>query len=269
MQATDTKLSAGNAGECFMAELLGYHLLMSTYSSQSSSENRRGSHSAVRVSTGTRGEEITLTDAELLAGIKAGDVKASRLLVERYQRLMYSIAYGLMGDHSAADDVVQEVFIRFFEKAHRKVRKPQALKTYLARSTTNECIDRLRRAKRRRTLSLEALEVSEIMSDDDTQTPTESMKRKELGELINRALDQLSVRQRKVVILSFTEGLSYSEIAEVLGCEEVTVRTHLHRARQRLQKILGPHLHEFEVGFKNDKKRKPDERETSGKKQIK
>jgi len=239
-----------------MSELLGYPLLMSTDNSNSSSESKR----ARRLSLQNNGEGVALTDAELLAGIGAGDAKASRILVERYQRLLYSIAYGLMGDHSAADDVVQEVFIRFFEKAYRKVRRPQALKTYLARSTTNECIDRLRRAKRRRTVSLEAMEAAETLAGKDGQTPMERMKRKELGELINWALDQLSVRQRKVIVLSFSEGLSYAEIAQVLDCEEVTVRTHLHRARQRLQKILGPHLSEFEKGLlRKEKKRKADE----------
>lgn len=176
-------------------------------------------------------------------------MRSCRLLVERYQRLLYSIAYGLVGDHSEADDAVQEVFIRFFEKAHRKVRKPGALKTYLARSTTNECIDRLRRMKRKPTVSLDGLEAVETIPFEDGRTPQEDMRRKELGELINWALGELSVRQRKVIILSLTEGLSYTEIAEVLECEEVTVRTHLHRARKRLQKLLGPRLRELEAGL--------------------
>lgn len=196
----------------------------------------------------TRQPEVESTDAEILAGIRAGDMQAFRALVERYQRLLYSIAYGLMNDHGEADDVVQQVFIRFFEKAER-VRRAQALKTYLARSVTNECIDRLRKTKRRKTISLDELGIPELLPLEDGRTPQDTMKRKELRELIQWALDQLSIRQRKVVVLTFTEGLTYGEIAEVLKCEEVTVRTHLHRARKRLQELLGPRLRAMEAGI--------------------
>ncbi len=194
------------------------------------------------------GQEELPSDADLLAGVRAGDFQACRAIVERYQRLLYSISYKFLGDHGEADDAVQQVFIRFFEKAGR-LRRAKALKTYLARSVTNECIDRLRRVKRRQTVSLEELGAAETLVLEDGQTPQKSAERKELAALIQWALGQLSFRQRRVVVLSVTEGLSYAEIAEVLGCEEVTVRTHLHRARKRLQKLLGPRLRDLEAGF--------------------
>lgn len=223
--------------------LLRSYLSMSTEDSRPSSENKKEMEATSR-----RVENGFPSDADLLAGARAGDSRAYRAIVQRYQRLLYSIAYRLLGDHGEADDAVQQVFIRFFEKAGR-LRRAEALKTYLARSTTNECIDRLRRLKRRQTISLEGLGVAETLALEDAQTPQESIKRKELAALIQWALGQLSDKQRKVVVLSFTEGLSYAEIAEVLGCEEVTVRTHLHRARKRLQKLLGPRLGDLEAGF--------------------
>lgn len=193
-------------------------------------------------------EHTTRSDAELVAEIKQGSNDACRAVVERYKRLLYSIAYGFMGDHGEADDVVQQVFIRFFENVER-VRKAEALKTYLARSTTNESIDRLRRAKRRNTVSIEDLGDDEDLSLKDGRTPQEKRRREELRELINWALSQLSERQQRVAVLSFVEDLSYEEIAEVLNCEEVTVRTHLHRARKRLQELLAPRLRDLEAGF--------------------
>ncbi|MEA3310770.1 MAG: RNA polymerase sigma factor [candidate division WOR-3 bacterium] len=211
-----------------------------------STEPRNGSSNR-KMETAAGREELP-SDADLLAGVRAGDTQACRVIVERYQRLLYSISYKFLGDHGEADDAVQQVFIRFFEKAGR-LRRAKALKTYLARSVTNECIDRLRRIKRRQTVSLEELGAAETLALEDGQTPQKSAERKELAALIQWALGQLSLRQRRVVVLSVTEGLSYAEIAEVLGCEEVTVRTHLHRARKRLQKLLGPRLHDLEAGF--------------------
>lgn len=189
-----------------------------------------------------------MTDAELVERVRHGDGEACRIVVERYQRLLYSIAYGVVGEHSEADDVVQQVFIRFFENVE-KVRRPQALKTYLARSATNEAIDRLRRFRRRKTVSLEDLGDAETLALKDGRTPEESMRRKQLEALIHWALTRLSDTQKRVVVLTYTEGLSYAEIAQVLGCEEVTVRTHLHRARKRLQELLGPRLRDLERGF--------------------
>jgi len=230
--------------------LLNTYFSMSTGDSKPSSQDKRRPKASAHV-TGknlTSKEDNSRSDAELLTGARAGDNEACRIIVERYQRLLYSIAYKFLGDHSEADDAVQQVFIRFFEKSGR-LRNAKALKTYLARSTSNECIDRLRRAKRRQTVSLEVLGAAEILTLEDAQTPQKDVKRKELAALIQWALDQLSERQRKVVVLSFTEGLSYAEIAEVLKCEEVTVRTHLHRARKKLQKLLGPRIRGLEAEF--------------------
>jgi len=221
--------------------LLGVLSPLSTHSLESSSGNKRDV------------ETSRVSDAELLEGIRRGDMQAHRAVVERYQRLLYSIAYGMLGDHAEADDAVQEVFIRFFRKAD-KVRDAEALKSYLARSTTNECIDRLRRAKRRPLVSLEGSGISWTLAEPAGRTPEDRMRRKELEALIRWALDQLSLRQRRVIVLSLTEGLSYAEIAKVLGCEEVTVRTHLHRARKRLQELLGPRLRDLEAGFVRKKK---------------
>jgi RNA polymerase sigma-70 factor (ECF subfamily) len=241
---TASKTVSGNP----IDRLLRSYLSMSTGDSKPSSENKKEMEA-----TSGRVENGFPSDAELLVGARAGDSWAFRAIVHRYQRLLYSIAYRLLGDHGEADDAVQQVFIRFFEKTGR-LRRARALKTYLARSTTNECIDRLRRLKRRQTVSLEGLGAAETLPLEDAQTPQESIRRKELAALIQWALAQLSAKQRKVVVLSFTEGLSYAEIAEVLGCEEVTVRTHLHRARKKLQKLLGPRLGDLEAGFGREKK---------------
>lgn len=211
-------------------------LFASTNNNASSSRNKKHSEPVIR------------SDAELVADIRRGSDDASREIVERYKRLLYSIAYGFLGDHSEADDVVQQVFVRFFENVER-MRKADALKTYLARSATNESIDRLRRAKRRKTISLEDMGDEEAISLEDGRTPDEHRRRAELREEINWALSQLSERQKRVAVLSFVDELSYEEIARVLDCEEVTVRTHLHRARKRLQELLAPRLRDMEAGF--------------------
>lgn len=219
-----------------LKDVIGSPLYMSTRKGDKTSLNKRGT--------------VTLSpsDTELVSRVKTGDGEACRFVVERYQRLLYSIAYGILGEHSEADDVVQQIFIRFFENVE-KVRRPEALKTYLARSATNEAIDRLRRFRRQKTLSLEDLGDAETLALEDGRTPEESMRRKRLDALIHWALAQLSATQQKVVVLSFTEGLSYTEISQVLECEEVTVRTHLHRARRKLQELLGPRLRDLEAGF--------------------
>lgn len=185
-------------------------------------------------------------DEELVKQVRQGDRAAFRALVEKYQRRMYAVAYGLLGNREDALDAVQNAFI----KMHRSLGKfkgEASFYTWLYRITVNSAIDLGRKQGRRDEVEFrEELEPDEEKGEfpisPSTENPAEQVMRKELGEQIEEAIKQLPDEQRAAIVLREVEGLSYKEIARVMKCSEGTVMSRLHYGRKKLQEILGPYL---------------------------
>lgn len=195
-------------------------------------------------------------DLLLVERARSGDADAFRDLFERYHRRAYSLALGVVKHPDDALDVVQDAFI----KAHRHLASFEgnsSFYTWLYRIVMNLAIDHIRRQKRARHVDYaDALANSEgeaaagdaaLLPRILGQNPSKSLMRKEIREQISEALAALSENHRAVLVLREVEGLSYEEMAEVMGCSKGTIMSRLFHARKNMQR----HLLEFMGGEKD------------------
>ena len=169
--------------------------------------------------------------ADILEGCRNGDREAQRRVFERHKDRVFSVALGfLKGDHAAAEDVTQEVFVKVF-RAAKTFRQDARLSTWLHRITVNACMDELRRRKR-------VLLFGDVPPGLEGQVgPDES---EELDVRLQAALDRMSPKLRMVVLLRHFNDLSYAEIAHALKVTSGTVASRLNRAHKFLARELAP-----------------------------
>lgn len=166
--------------------------------------------------------------------------------VRRYHRLAYNIAYRLAGNHADAEDITQEAFVRayrFFDRYDPSL----PFENWLYRIIANVFIDDVRRRPKLKLQSLDQTVTARSTSGevhlelpDEKANPEAMMMEACLDEPLQRALESLPRDFRHAVILADVEGLSYEEIAEVMGCSLGTVRSRLHRGRKLMRnRLLG------------------------------
>ncbi len=183
-------------------------------------------------------------ERDLIRRCLAGDASAFEPLVERYRQRVWRLAYQLLHDREEAWDCAQEAFVRAFHSLP-SFRGQSAFYTWLFRITVNVATDRQRtRGAQARAFGAERVPEEEwkrTMPDVGAR-PDQAAVQSEQRERIRQALDALPGKARTIIMLSDVEGLSYREIAEVLGCPIGTVMSRLHNARKRLRSLLGPML---------------------------
>ncbi len=187
---------------------------------------------------------VELDDLALIERVRGGDVGAFEPLVEKYRQRVYRLAFNVLRDAEEAWDVAQEAFIRAYQ-ALPAFRGQSAFYTWLFRITMNVASDRARqRGARGRAFGTERVEEEDWdrVLVDPSEAPDDSAARAEQRRHIVRALETLPEHHRAIIMLSDLEGLSYREIAEVLGIPMGTVMSRLHNARKRLREALGPLL---------------------------
>ena len=182
------------------------------------------------------------SDDSLIDRARKGDQNAFRELLERHQQMVSRTVAGMLGASADVDDLVQEVFIRFYKTLDR-FRGDAACSTYLTRIAINASLDALRRRKRMR--------LRFVSRDDETVTLPEpgfhdtETERFDRTELINLAMNKLKPHHRAVVVLRLVDGYStLPKLPEILGIPQGTVLSRLSRATARLRDILGPILAE-------------------------
>lgn len=179
--------------------------------------------------------DSNLEDGELIQQILAGDSKQFSLLVTKYQRFVFSTAYGTLGNQQDAEDVTQDVFLAAFRKLATFEGRSSFL-TWLRRIAFNLSID-LRR-KRKASGSPTPLSFHEETATSEELSVTDAIITNETVFTVRHAIDQLPEEQRHVVILRDIQDMNYGEIAELLTIPIGTVRSRLHRARLELKSIL-------------------------------
>lgn len=172
-------------------------------------------------------------------------------VVERYYDSVFNLAMRLFGgDREEALDLTQEVFIHAYQ-AYDRFRGESQVFTWLYRITVNLWKNRLKQLQREREHRWDILpdELDEDEEDaepfewEDTRlSPERLLEQKELAEAIQKAIDELPEEQRVALVLCDLEGLSYKEIAQILGCSVEAVKSRLFRARSTLRKKLRPFL---------------------------
>ena len=187
-------------------------------------------------------------DQELVRRSQEGDQEAFRLLVERYEARIYTLACSIMGNPEAAQDAAQEAFFRAYQ-ALPSFRGCSGFYTWLYRIAVNACLNAVQKERRRidRTSLDELLETREIPAERlfGSAPPESDLERAELQEGIQAVLNSLSPDHRAVVVLKDIEGLSQQEIADTLGCSTGTVKSRLSRARAQMQEMLRPIYNEW------------------------
>jgi RNA polymerase sigma-70 factor (ECF subfamily) len=179
------------------------------------------------------------TDRDLIARTLGGDADAFGLIVERFQRKIFRVAYAIVRDEMEADTVAQDTFVQAYTHL-RKFEGRAELETWLTRIAINRSRDVLRR---RRFVSLftrvdddsreEAFEVV-----DERPDPEREYGATQLRAAIERAVDGLSAQQKTIFRLRHYENLPLEEIAVALGLRSGTVRAHLFRAIHKVRKEL-------------------------------
>jgi RNA polymerase sigma-70 factor (ECF subfamily) len=181
-------------------------------------------------------------ELELIERLKQGDEAAFRALVERYQDLVYNTALGVVQNESDAEDVAQEVFIQVY-RSIGSFKSEAKLSTWIYRITTTRALDLLRARKSKKRFGLlkrlwETPEESPVENIQDFNHPGVLLERKEQAAQLMAAIAQLPENQKVAFVLHKLEGLSYLEIAEVMGNTLPAIESLMHRARLNLRKIL-------------------------------
>jgi RNA polymerase sigma-70 factor (ECF subfamily) len=179
-----------------------------------------------------------LTDHDLIARARDGDNQAFAELIKRYESQVAAAVNGMLGNSEAADDVGQEVFIRFY-KALRDFRGDASVGTYLTRIAINLSLNELKRRKRRRLFFIKPDEVKM-----NSEANADEISAFENQDLVNRALQQLEQEFRAVVVLRLIEGYSTEETAKILKIPVGTVLSRLARAQKKLRNFLMPYIEE-------------------------
>jgi RNA polymerase sigma-70 factor (ECF subfamily) len=173
-------------------------------------------------------------------------------LVRTYEKPLFQFAFRLSGNHHEAQDLLQESLYRAY-KSFAKFEEGTAFDRWLYQIIHNLYIDHYRKKKNRPVVAsidepLPHLENEKTIEIPDwTANPEEEAMRGELGRQIQRGLNELPSEYRSAVILCDIQGLSYEEIAQILGISIGTVRSRIHRGRKILRRILLPYLRGMEV----------------------
>ncbi|MCX6559343.1 MAG: RNA polymerase sigma factor [Candidatus Aminicenantes bacterium] len=191
-----------------------------------------GGAAAADFGAGESGRERTLIQAA-----QAGDADAIRALYEAYRDRVWTILLYSLGDPLQAQDALQAVFFKVF-RGLAGFRFQSGLFTWIYRIARNECLNQ-RRRRRAPHLPLEAILGSR---DEIDPRPAAAGPETRLGRdlILKRAVMQLPLKMRDVIVLKYVEGLSYGEISRALGCAPGTVASRLNRALAELGERLGP-----------------------------
>lgn len=183
--------------------------------------------------------QMTSSDEELVARSAGGDLDSFNQLVVRWERPIYALAYRVIGREEEARDVVQEAFLRAY-RSLGGFRGQAKFSSWLYRITLNLCRDWIRRHRRAPFVETpEGIDIVELAGEAEPgETAEEAVARKDLGAFVSRALDALSEEQRTAIVLKEYQGLTFQEIADLLGCPLSTVKTRLYQGLVVLRREL-------------------------------
>lgn len=183
-----------------------------------------------------------MSDEELVKRAQNGDVQSFMALVERYETAIFRLAFALLRHREDAEDATQDIFVRAFQRL-KTLRDAGSFAIWLRKLAIRICL----RHHRRRATEQEFVEPledeyeSEILFRTDLDPETE-VEREELRMQVRKAIAELPEPFQIVVLLYHMDGLSYDEIAQVLGIPVGTVRSRLSRARAMLREKLAPFI---------------------------
>jgi RNA polymerase sigma-70 factor (ECF subfamily) len=172
-------------------------------------------------------------DHDGIESCRQGDADAFRALFEAHKDKVYSIALRYAGDPAAAMDISQDTFLKLMDRIGQ-FRGDASFDSWLYRLVVNSCMDHRRRQQRWMPVVAEFFESFRAPDESALQV----LLRGEMQQRVQEAVSNLAPEYRMVVVLRYTEGLSYEEIADALGCSRGTVASRLSRAHKVLERRL-------------------------------
>jgi RNA polymerase sigma-70 factor (ECF subfamily) len=182
-----------------------------------------------------------MDEKELIRLAQNGSREAFSTLVQAYKNKVFSLAMSLTGNRETADDLSQEVFIKAY-LAIPKFRFRSEFGTWLYRIAVNRIKDYLRKASRRKEVSLEAIGEQEGILVGDQESREREAVEERRRRLVHEVLRELPPKQQIILSLRDIQGYSYEEIARILKISAGTVDSRLFRARMMVRKRLAPYL---------------------------
>ena len=189
----------------------------------------------------TEKDHSSAEDQKLVRAAQKGDMAAFEELVARHRDKIYARALSMMRNEQEAIDLSQEAWVKGWQRL-KQFQGEASFGTWMTRIVINLCLDQLRKQKRQRTESIEAM--SEESGGVErhmpvlTVNPTAGLERQELRQRIDRALNQLSYEHRTVLVLHEFEEMEYKQIAKAMDCSIGTVMSRLFYARRKLAALL-------------------------------
>lgn len=182
---------------------------------------------------------MTWTDEELVARAVSGDADSFNELILRWERPIYALAYRVIGRQEDARDVCQETFLRAF-RALAGFRGQAKFSSWLYRIALNQCRDWARRERRSPAEQVpEGVDLASLAAERESSESIEDLvARRDLTRAVERAMARLSEEQRTAIILKEYHGLTFQEIADLVGCPLSTVKTRLYQGLTLLRREL-------------------------------
>lgn len=175
-----------------------------------------------------------MTDHELIIRFTGGDDQAFVSLYQRHKEAVYRYCLRMLDDGDAAEDVVQAIFVRMYQRRER-LKQPSSFRSWMFAVARNECFSHFRFAGR-----FDAM-TADVAGDTTGPDPLSVVEQQQDSELLAAALAKLKPIYREVVVLRDYEGFSYQDIAEVITEPESIVKSRLFTARRKLFELLKPY----------------------------
>jgi RNA polymerase sigma-70 factor (ECF subfamily) len=189
----------------------------------------------------TENDHSSSNDQTLVQSAQRGDMGAFEELVARHRDKLYARAFSMMRNEEEAIDLSQEAWVKGWQRLSQ-FQGESSFGTWMTRIVINLCLDQLRKQKRQRSESIEAMDEEsggvERQMPVLTVNPTAGLERIELRQRIDKALSQLSHEHRTVIVLHEFEEMEYKQIAKVMDCSIGTVMSRLFYARRKMAALL-------------------------------
>jgi RNA polymerase sigma-70 factor (ECF subfamily) len=185
-------------------------------------------------------------DGDLVRTARRGDLAAFEILVERYQRQATAVSYRLLNNREDAMDVVQDAFLRAFDKLD-SLSQPGRFGPWLMRIVSNLSLNFRRSRALRKADTLDGVDDDAVHGRDNRPDPAgvkppEQASANEVGKLLDEAIARLPETQRQALVLFAIEKLPQKEIAGMLGCSVEAVKWHVFTARKKLKEQFKDYL---------------------------
>jgi RNA polymerase sigma-70 factor (ECF subfamily) len=177
----------------------------------------------------------TEKELKLIARAKRGDLEAFEVLYEMHKGPIYRTALAITGDRLAAEEILQETFLRAFKHLHN-VRQGVSLSPWLYRISVNLAYDYGKAHSRNWQVALDG--IIEHLIAPAWASPEHTVEERELYELVYEAIDKLEFKQRATLVLFYLHDFSLNEVSEIMDCPVGTVKSRLHYARENLRREL-------------------------------